>query len=103
MAELELVELKIKCSQPSVLKELISAAIDQKVQQILDSLHLTEERLNFFESKYEISTDDFLNKLENDELEHRMDLEFDEWVGESWLRVRLLEELQQLREVEFAN
>lgn len=103
MAELEFAELKIRCSQPGVLKQLINEAIEQKVRQLLDSLNLTEERLKQFESKYQISTNEFLHKLENDELEHRMDLEFDEWVGESWIKDRLLEDLQHLREVEFAN
>jgi hypothetical protein len=48
----------------------------------------TEERLRFFESKYQLSTAEFTNQYENDEYPETLD--FDEWIGEA----RMLQRLQ---------
>jgi hypothetical protein len=51
----------------------------------------TEERLRFFESKYQLFTAEFINQYENDE--HPETLDFDEWIGEA----RMLQRLQRLQ------
>lgn len=96
-------ELKIICEYPDSLKQLIEEALAKRIASLRDGIRRTEERLRQFEAKYELSTDEFLRRFENDELQHRLDMEFDEWIGESWMLKRLREDLDQLRGVEFVN
>lgn len=44
-----------------------------------------------------------MRRFENDELQHRLDMEFDEWIGESWMCKSLQEELEEIRGIEFLN
>ena len=61
----------------------------------------SEQRLQEFEGHYGLSTADFIQRYENDELEET--LEFAEWIGEYRLRERLLEKADALRAIRFAN
>jgi hypothetical protein len=51
--------------------------------------------------RYGLSTTDFVQRYENDELEET--LEFAEWIGEYRLRERLLEKTDALRAIQFTN
>jgi len=61
----------------------------------------SEQRLQEFEGHYGLSTADFIQRYENDELEET--LEFAEWIGEYRLKERLLEKADILRAIRFAN
>ena len=96
-------ELKIICEYPESIRQLIEEVVTQKLRSIEDGLHRTQERLKEFETKYQLSTEEFLHSFENDELQHRLDMEFDEWIGESWMLQSLRGELEQLRGIKFVN
>lgn len=96
-------EVKIRCESPESIKKILKNAIDQEIQVLLAGIDRTNSRLKYFESKYQLSTDVFLERFENNEIEHRLDLEFDEWIGESWMLKSLLEELEKLKGIEIVN
>ncbi|MFB2972109.1 hypothetical protein ACE1CD_24380 [Aerosakkonema sp. BLCC-F183] len=96
-------ELKIICEYPDSLKQFIEEALSKRIASLKDGIQRTEERLQEFESKYQMSTEEFLRRFENDELQHRLDMEFDEWVGESRMLKMLDDKVNKLRVVEFVN
>jgi hypothetical protein len=51
--------------------------------------------LQQFEIKYQLSTDEFIQSFNNDELSHTFD--FDEWIGESRILKHLQEKKKKLR------
>ena len=96
-------ELKIICEYPDSLKQFIEEALSKRIASLKDGIRRTEERINEFEGKYQMSTEEFLRRFETDELQHRLDMEFDEWVGESRMLKMLCEKADSLRGVEFVN
>jgi len=96
-------ELKISCEYPDSLKQFIEEALSRRIASLKDGIRRTEEHLQEFESKYQMSTEEFLRRFENDELQHRLDMEFDEWVGESRMLKMLDEKVNKLRGIEFVN
>jgi hypothetical protein len=59
----------------------------------------TEQRLQEFEQKYQMSTEEFIQRYENDELQET--LEFAEWIGESRMLQGLRKDAERLRGIEF--
>ncbi|AFZ11046.1 hypothetical protein Cri9333_0043 [Crinalium epipsammum PCC 9333] len=96
-------ELKIICEHPESLRNLIEEVVTQKLRSLEDGIHRTQERLKEFETKYQLSTEEFLRRFENDELQHRLDMEFDEWIGEYRMLKRLKQKADKLRGIEFVN
>jgi hypothetical protein len=94
-------ELRIKCKAPESLKILLKDAVENELKSLLDGIRRTEERLQEFEAKYQLSTEDFLRRYQNDEFEET--LELDEWIGESWMLKSLRQEVEELKGVEFVN
>ena len=94
-------ELKIICEYPDSVKQLIEEAVSQRMASLKDGIRRTEERIKEFESKYQMSTEEFLRRYENDEIQET--LELDEWIGESWMLKGLQEDLDTLRGIEFVN
>jgi hypothetical protein len=62
-------------------------------------IQMTELRLREFEAKYQMPTEEFIRRYENDEFQET--LEFGEWVGEYRMRQGLVEDANQLRGIEF--
>jgi len=96
-------ELKIICEYPDSLKQFIEEALSKRIASLKDGIRRTEERINEFEDKYKMSTEEFLRRFENDEFQHRLDMEFDEWVGESRMLKMLSEKLDRLKVIDFVN
>ena len=61
----------------------------------------TECRLREFEKTREMTTNDFVRRFENDELDET--LEFAEWIGEYRLLQRLNEKIEALRTTRFPD
>ena len=59
----------------------------------------TKKRLLEFEEKYQLPTQEFLLRYENDEFEET--LELDEWIGEALMLKRLEEKIEKLGDIEF--
>lgn len=96
MSELTLVSLH---QRP--LKPLVEAALANELRLLEASIRRTEDRLHKFETKYELLTDEFIRRFENDELEETLELA--EWIGEYRLLNRLREKAETLRGIKFAN
>lgn len=92
-------ELRLISKQSSSIQPIVQNAIDSFVRSSEDGIQKTQQRLSEFESKYLMSTREFIQRYENDELDET--LEFGEWVGESRMLQGLLEEVEQLRGIEF--
>jgi hypothetical protein len=96
MAHLTLVSPQGRPLQP-----LVEAAIQNELRLLEAGLRRTEEKLHDFEIRFGMTTPQFVQRYEADELEET--LEFIEWVGEYRLRERLLDKTNTLREIRFAN
>lgn len=94
MAHLTLVSPQGRPLQP-----LVEAAIQNELRLLEAGLHRTEEKLHAFEIRFGMTTPEFVQRYEADELEET--LEFIEWVGEYRLRERLLDKTNTLREIRF--
>ena len=92
-------ELKIKCQHPESLKNTIENMISDRVKSLKSGIAKTKKRLLEFEEKYQLSTQEFLLRYENDEFEET--LELDEWIGEALMLKRLEEKIEKLGDIEF--
>lgn len=93
-------ELKLISQYPN-LRSLIETAIAESLSSVEAGIQRTQARLQVFETQYQLSTEEFLRRYENDELQET--LELDEWIGESRMLKRLQEKATRLKEVEFAD
>lgn len=74
-------ELRLISRQSVSIQPIVQNAIDSFVRSSEDGIQKTQQRLREFERKYLMSTREFIERYENDELDET--LEFGEWVGES--------------------
>ncbi len=86
---------------PNSLKPLIEGAIAEMLRSTENGIQQTLQRIRDFEEKYQLSTSDFLQRYENDELQETIEL--DEWIGEWRMLQRLQEKVERLRGIEFVN
>ena len=96
-------EMKIICKDAESLRRMFETALAERLQRLEAGIRRTEERLHEFETKYQMTTEEFLRRFENDEITHRLDMEFDEWIGESLMLDSLREKADRLTGVEFVN
>jgi hypothetical protein len=94
-------ELTLISQDSGSLKPLIEGAISEALRLTEAGIQHTERRLQEFEEKYQLSTQEFLSRYENDEMPETLDL--DEWIGESRMLQRLQNKADRLRGIEFAN
>ena len=83
------------------LQPLVEAALAKELSSLEAAIQRTEQRLSEFEQKYQMTTSEFIARYENDEFVEI--LEFDEWIGEYRLLVRLREKAETVREIHFAH
>ena len=88
-------ELKLISKHPDSLKQIIQSALSERLHSIEAGIKRTKERLQQFETKYQLSTDEFIQCFNNDVLSHSFD--FDEWIGESQMLKHLQEKKKKLR------
>ena len=96
MAELTLISSSQRPLQP-----LVEGALQNELRLLEAGIRRSDLRLQEFEACYGLSTTDFVQRYENDELEET--LEFAEWIGAYRLRGRLLEKADALRAIRFAD
>ncbi|MBD2580295.1 hypothetical protein [Oscillatoria sp. FACHB-1406] len=94
-------ELKLRSTSPALLRQIIESALAERLQSLETGLKRTQERLQEFEERYQLSTAEFIQRFNNDEFAHSF--EFDEWVGESRMLRHLQEKKQAIEGVEFVN
>jgi hypothetical protein len=84
-------ELKLISKQSTPIQPIVQNAIDSFVRSSEDGIQKTQQRLREFERKYLMSTYEFIQRHENDDLDET--LEFGEWIGESRMLQGLLEDV----------
>lgn len=94
-------ELTLLSSGSQPLKPLVEAALQNELRLLEVGIRRSEERLRELESRYGLSTAEFIHRFENNQLDET--LEFSEWIGEHRLLERLQEKADILREVQFAD
>ncbi|PQP34767.1 hypothetical protein C6A37_06035 [Desulfobacteraceae bacterium SEEP-SAG9] len=93
--------LRLVSTRKRQLKPLVEAAIANELRLLEAGVRRTEKRLHEFEEKYNLGTQKFISRYENDELEETLD--FDEWIGEFKMLTRLREKVDTLRDIRFEN
>ncbi len=67
-----------------------------RLEKIEKSIRATKDKLKYFEDKYQLSSEDFIADFNNDKLDHNLNMEFDEWMGEIWMLSKLQEKQKDL-------
>lgn len=96
MSQLTLISPRKRSLQP-----LVEAALEHEIRLLETAVRRSEEKLQAFEIKQGLSSEEFLRRYENDELEET--LERADWIGEIRLLQRLQDKVDLLREVQFAD
>lgn len=96
-----MVELKLRSKYPDSLRQIIESALSERLHSIEAGINRTQERLQEFETKYQLLTEEFIKRFNNDELTHNLD--FDEWIGESRMLAHLQEKKEAIEDIEFVN
>lgn len=93
--------LTLTSSAQTSLRPLIEAAIHNELRVMQAGIRRTQQRIADFESRYGMTTAEFLQRYRNDEIAET--LETIEWFGEWKMLERLREDEMALREVGFAD
>lgn len=94
-------ELTLISTHQRPLKSLVEAALANELRLLQAGVQRTEHRLGEFETKYKLSTPEFIRRYEADEFEETLD--FAEWIGEYRLLEKLREKIDVLQGIQFAN
>ena len=94
-------ELKLRSKDPDSLRRIIQSALSERLQTVTAGIKKTEERLQEFETKYQLSTEEFITRFNNGEFSHSFD--FDEWIGESRMLTHLQQTKNSIEEIDFVN
>ena len=94
-------ELTLRSKDPDSLRRIIQSALSERLQSVKAGIKKTEERIQEFETKYQLSTEEFISRFNNDELSHSFD--FDEWIGESKILAHLQQIKESIEDVYFVN
>ena len=94
-------EIKLRSKHLNSLKRVVEDALIERLRELDAGIKRTQERLNSFENKYQMQTQEFLRQFENNQLEHTLD--FDEWMGEAWMLKNLLQDKKEIEEIEFVD
>jgi hypothetical protein len=90
-------QVKLVSRSDFPLRPLVESALRSEMRMLEIGLKRTEERLQTFEDRFGMNSDEFYRRL-NDELEETLD--FIEWVGEYKTLSLLREKYQILKDVE---
>jgi hypothetical protein len=98
---MDMEELTLVSTYQRPLRPLVEAALHNELRLLQANIRRTEQRLRDFEIRFGLSTTEFLQRYENDELPETLD--YAEWVGEYRLLERLREKAKAVQEIRFAN
>ena len=95
-------EIILKTNKPDLAGEVLTEALATEALRLEYSMLLAKKRLRRFEKKYNVSSDDFINKMSAEDLKGR-DMEYVEWAGEYNLAQRLNERIIALKSIKHVN
>jgi hypothetical protein len=92
----------IDAQQSRETRHLVQSAIEGEIGRLELALTSARRRLLPFETKYNVSSEQFISTMSAEDLEGQDD-EYVQWAGEYRLWQRLQEKLKQLREIEYRD
>lgn len=94
-------KLTVTSPDPRPLKSLLEAALHNERRILEAGIRRTTARLQTFEARHSMPSDEFLRQYESTALPETLD--FIEWVGECRLLARLRDKLDALEKIRIAN
>lgn len=94
-----MVKLKI-ISDKEDITEAIKSAIYAEIKRLEIGLNRTNKEIKRFEEEYKISSEIFLKKFTAEDLKGG-DEEYISWMGELEMRKRIIDELEELKDIEY--
>ena len=91
-------EIVLKTDKPDEAAEVLKEVLETETLRLKYSLNLARKRLKRFETKYNVSSDKFINEWSAEDLKGE-DLEYVEWAGEYQLFSRLNDRLVVLESI----
>jgi len=92
-------QIILKTNTPEKAADVLKEALEIEASRLKYSLNIAKKRLKRFETKYNISSEEFINEWSAEDLTGE-DLEYVEWAGEYQLFSRLNERLVVLESIE---
>jgi hypothetical protein len=96
--EVKMAEIVLKTDKPDEAAEVLKEVLETETLRLKYSLNLARKRLKRFETKYNVSSDKFINEWSAEDLKGE-DLEYVEWAGEYQLFSRLNDRLVVLESI----
>ena len=87
-------EIVIRTGKPESVMSVLDSAIRNQLKLLKTSITRTKIRIMDFEQKYNMSTEQFMQKIRKDIDDDNLD--FVEWIGETKILKRLEEEYNEL-------
>ena len=94
-------ELVIKSDKPEAIVPVLESAIRNQLRTLSMSINKTKAVISGFEQKYNMSTEQFLQKVREGMDDDNPD--YIDWIGESKILKRLAEEYKELQEVRLCS
>ena len=95
-------EIILKTNKPGKVSEILKETLETERSRVKYSLEMTKNRLNKFEQKYNISSEEFINKWSAEDLKGG-DMEYVEWAGEYRFSLNLSERLAALKSIKHVS
>ena len=92
-------DIILKSNTPAEAADILKDALAIEASRLKYSINLAKKRMKRFETKYNISSEKFINEWSAEDLKGK-DLEYVEWAGEYQLFSRLNERLTVLENIE---
>lgn len=87
-------EIAIRTGKPESIMPVLDSAIRNQLKLLKTSINRTKVKISSFEQKYNMPTEQFLQKMEEGMNEDNLD--YVEWIGETKILKRLEEEYREL-------
>lgn len=100
-SNINMIELKLRGKNEASIKQIITSALSERLRGINEGIEKTKKRLKELETQYNLSSQEFINLFNNNELDHSFD--FDEWIGELKMLEHLEETKINIKGIEFIN
>ena len=94
-------QLTLTTNNERPLRPLVEAALNNELRLLDAAIQQTEKKIRGYEAAHDMSSAQFLQRYENDELPET--LEFAEWIGEVRLLSRLREKADAYRGIKFVH
>ncbi len=82
--------------------ELIKNAVLSELKRLEIALHKTDREIRLFEERYDISSAKFLDSISAEDLQGG-DAEYVQWAGELQLRERIVQDITELKRIEYVH